>query len=82
LSTAYNTADGTQWGRRLVAEDDGIVVSSSVMEQQAQKLANEFGVSLRRAKQALKTANGVVELAIDEILLTLRNSFASLALVY
>jgi translation elongation factor EF-Ts len=52
------------------------------MEQQAQKLANEFGVSLRRAKQALKTANGVVELAIDEILLTLRNSFASLALVY
>ncbi|GJQ11789.1 hypothetical protein GpartN1_g3580.t1 [Galdieria partita] len=40
------------------------------MEQQAQKLAKEFGVSLRRAKQALETAKGVVELAIDEILLT------------
>ncbi|GJD10813.1 DIS3-like exonuclease 1 [Galdieria sulphuraria] len=40
------------------------------MEQHAQKLAKEFGVSFRRAKQALETAKGNVELAIDEILLS------------
>lgn len=45
------------------------------MERRAQELAKEFGVSLRRAKQALQAANGVVELAIDEILLTVRDSF-------